>query len=281
MSFYKLDEMSWLEVENLNKDKTILFLPLGPLEEHGTHLPLGTDFFGARDMGELAAHYVIEQDTTVQTVLAPAVPLGCSQVTADFPGTITLRGTTLVRVIVEMCTSLARHRFRYMVICNHHLDPIHVKAIMIAIQEVSSLYDVRIIEPASTIVYSGLNNKAIEHGLAMGLDMKQEIHADVKETSFIRYRYPHLLKGDVDQLPPVFIDIGEGLRNGHSTFKEMGVQAGYIGNPSKSTADYGRIYLEEGARLIADLALKLIRGEKLPEMSDKMKSVFDLHVTLD
>jgi creatinine amidohydrolase len=148
-------------------------------------------------------------------------------------------------------------------------------------KEVSSLYDVSIIEPANTIVYSGLNTKAIQYGLAMGLDMKQEIHADVKETSFIQYRYPHLLKGDADQLPPVFIDINEGLRKGHSTFKEMGVQAGYIGSPSRSTDEYGRLYLEEGARLIEDLALKLIRGEKLPEMSDKMKAVFDSHVILD
>jgi creatinine amidohydrolase len=281
MGFYKLEEMSWLEVESLDRDKTILFLPMGPLEEHGTHLPVGTDVFGARDMGELAACYVTEEDPTVQTVLAPTIPLGCSQVTADFPGTITLRGTTFVRVIVEVCTSLARHGFRYMVMCNHHLDPIHVKAILTAIQEVSSLYDVSIIDPASTIVYSGLNSKAIQYGLAMGLDMKQEIHADVKETSYIRYRYPHLLKGDVDQLSPVFVDINEGLRKGHATFKEMGVQAGYIGSPAKSTQEYGRLYLEEGARLIADLALKLIRGEKLPEMSEKMKAAFDSHVTLD
>jgi creatinine amidohydrolase len=281
MSFYKLEDMSWLEVESLDRYKTVLFLPMGPLEEHGTHLPVGTDVFGARDMGELAARYVTEEDPAVHTVLVPAVPLGCSQVTADFPGTITLRGTTFVRVIVEMCSSLARHGFRYMVLCNHHLDPVHVKAFLTAIEEVTSLYDIRIIEPASMIVYSGLNSKATQYGLAMGLDMKQEIHADVKETSYIKYRYPHLLKGDVDQLPHVFVDINEGLRKGHATFKEMGVQAGYIGTPAKATEEYGRLYLKEGARLIADMALKLMRGERLPEMSEKMKAMFDSDITLD
>jgi creatinine amidohydrolase len=281
MSFYRLEEMSWLEVEGLDRDKTVLFIPMGPLEEHGTHLPLGTDIFGARDMGELAAHYVIEEDPTLEAVLVPAVPLGCSQVTADFPGTITLRGTTFVRVIVEMCASLARHGFRYMVLCNHHLDPVHVKALLTAITEVTSLYNVKIIEPASTIVYSNLNSKAVQYGSEMGMDMRQEIHADVKETSYITYRYPHLVKGDVDQLPPVFVDINEGIRKGHATFKQMGVQAGYIGTPAKATEEYGRLYLEEGARLMADFALKLIRGEKLPEMNEKMRSVFDAHVTLD
>ena len=86
MSFLKLDEMSWVEVENLNKDKSIIFIPIGPVEEHGPHLPLGTDFFAARDIAELAAHYVTQQDNTLHTVVAPVIPVGCSQTAADFPG---------------------------------------------------------------------------------------------------------------------------------------------------------------------------------------------------
>jgi creatinine amidohydrolase len=281
MTFQKLDEMSWVEVENLNKDKAIIFLPIGPVEEHGPHLPVGTDFFAARDIAELAAHYVNQQDDTVHTVVAPVIPVGCSQITADFPGTISLRGTTLARLVVDICTSLVRHGFRYMVIANHHLEPMHVKAILTAIQEVSSHHAVRIIETASIIAYSGLHTEETQKGLAMGLDMKREIHADVRETSFIRYRYPHLIKGDVTQLSPVLIDIDEALRKGCSTFKEMGAHEGYLGTPSRSTEEYGRLHLEEGARLTADLALKLIHGEQLPEMNEKMKFVLDSHVTLD
>jgi creatinine amidohydrolase len=281
MTFQKLDEMSWMEVENLNKDKTIIFLPIGPVEEHGPHLPLGTDFFAARDIAELAVHYVNQQDAAVHTVVAPVIPLGCSQITADFPGTISLRGTTLTRLVFDICTSLVRHGFRYIVIANHHLEPVHLKAILTAIQEVSSHHDVRIIETASIIAYSGLHTEETQQGLAMGLDMKREIHADVRETSFVKYRYPHLIKGDVTQLPPVLIDIDAALRKGCSTFKEMGAQEGYLGTPSKSTEEYGRLHLEEGARLTADLALKLLHGEQLPEINAKMKFVLDSHVTLD
>ena len=281
MSFLKFDEMSWVEIENLNKDKTVIFVPIGPVEEHGPHLPLGTDFFAARDIAELAVHYVHQQDTTVHTVVAPVIPVGCSQTAADFPGTISVRGTTLAHLVVDICTSLARHGFRYMVIVNHHLEPVHLKAILTAIQEVSSQHDVSIIETASIIVYSGLHTEETQQGLTMGLDMKREIHADVRETSFVKYRYPHLIKGDVAQLSPVLIDIDDALRKGCSTFKEMGAQEGYLGTPSKATEEYGRLHLEEGARLTADLALKLINGEQLPEINAKMKYVLDSHVTLD
>ena len=58
-------------------------------------------------------------------------------------------------------------------------------------------------------------------------------------------------------------------------------QEGYLGTPSKSTEEYGRLHLEEGARLTAELALKLITGKELPELNDKMKSVLNKHVTLD
>ena len=108
--------MSWVEVENLNKDRVVIFVPIGPVEEHGPHLPLGTDFFAARDIAELAAHYVTQQDDTVQTVVAPVIPVGCCQIAADFPGTISVRGITLVRLVVDICTSLVRHGFRFMVI---------------------------------------------------------------------------------------------------------------------------------------------------------------------
>lgn len=281
MNVLKLDEMSWVEVDNLNKDKSIIFLPIGPVEEHGPHLPLGTDFFAARDIAELAAHYVTQQDDTVHTVVAPVIPMGCSQTAADFPGTISVRGTTLARLVVDVCTSLVKHGFRYIVITNHHLEPVHVKAILTAIQEISLHHEVSIIETASIIAYSGLLTEETKKGLAMGLNMKREIHADVRETSFIRYRYPHLIKGNVAQLPPVLIDIEAALRKGCSTFKEMGAQEGYLGTPSNATEEYGRLHLEEGARLTADLALKLINGDQLPEIKDKMKYVLDSHVTLD
>ena len=281
MNFLKLDEMSWVEVERLHKDKTVIFVAIGPVEEHGPHLPLGTDFFAARDIAELAADYVIQQDTSVYTVVAPVIPVGCSQTAADFPGTISVRGTTLARLVVDICTSLVGHGFRYMVIVNHHLEPMHLKAILTAIQEVSSHHDVSIIETAGIIAYSGLHTEETQQGLAMGLDMKREIHADVRETSFVKYRYPHLIKGDATQLSPVLIDIDEALKKGRSTFKEMGAQKGYLGTPSRATEEYGRLHLEEGARLTADLALKLINGEQLPEINAKMKSVLDSHVTLD
>jgi creatinine amidohydrolase len=281
MSIYTLENLSWPEFNELARERTIIFIPLSPVEEHGPHLPLGTDFFSARDIAERAAGIVSAKDGSIQAVLAPTIPLGCAEITADFPGTISLRGKTLVRVIVDICSSLARHGFRYILISNHHLDPVHVKAILTAIEEVSASYTLHVIESASRIVYSGLATEEAAQGQAMGLDMRRELHADVKETSFIKYRYSDLIKQNVSQLPPVLIEVEEGFRKGCTTFKEMGADQGYIGTPAMAREEYGRLHLEEWARLTAELALKLIEGEKLPEMSQRMKRFLDSSVILD
>lgn len=281
MGFYKFEELTWPEVSALDKDRTILFLPLSPIEEHGPHLPLGTDFFAARDIALAACELVLEKDPMLEVVLMPVIPLGCCRITEDFPGTISLHGRTMVGVIADVCSSLAKYGFRYIVVSNHHLDPVHVKAILMGIEEVESRYDVHIIETLGRIVYSGMATQEAALISSMGLDPQREIHADVKETAFVKVKYPPLIKGNVEDISPVKIDVEEGMRAGFKTFKVMGADQGFLGSPSMATEELGRLHLEEGARLTADLAIRLIRGEKLPEINDRMKRVLDKHIRLD
>ena len=51
----KLEELNWKQVDELDRDKTIIFLPISPLEEHGPHLPVGTDFLTTKDAVILAS----------------------------------------------------------------------------------------------------------------------------------------------------------------------------------------------------------------------------------
>jgi creatinine amidohydrolase len=282
MGIHRLEAMTWIEMDHLDRQNTVVWIPISPIEEHGPHLPLGTDLFGARDMAEMAADLLVEADARLNAVLAPAIPLGGCRITADFPGTISVRGTTLARVVTDICSSLAAHGFRYMVIANHHLDPVHMKAILEAIDDLSKRHpDVRIIEVFSRLVYAGAETEAKQQGRQMGLDMDREVHADVRETAYIRYRYPELYKPQSAPLPPVLIDVEAGIRKGLQTFKQMGAKLGYLGTPEAATEELGRLHLEENARLAADLAVKLVRDEELPQIPPKLKTFFDKHVQLD
>lgn len=263
---HQLTELSWVEIDALDKESSIILLPLSPIEEHGPHLPVGTDIFGAQDIAATAAAIACRENRKLQVILAPVIPLGCAPITADFPGTISLRGETLRNLLVDFCTGLTASGFKYIVIVNHHLDSVHLKAILQAIDLVSQGHAVKIIETAGRILYSGMEIEEIRQGARLGLSMKREVHADVRETSYIQYKHPHLLKQDPATLPAVLIDIKEGLENGFSTFREMGARQGYIGTPSCATTSLGKIHIEEQGRLTAEMMARMIDGRELPEI---------------
>lgn len=282
MSIYRLEEMTWVEFDQLDRDRTLVWIPVSPIEEHGPMLPLGTDLFAARDMAEMAAGLMAQEDESLQAVMAPGIPLGGCRVTADFPGTISVRGTTLARVVTDVCDALIAHGFRNMVIANHHLDPVHMKAIFTAMEDLEARHpDLRIIEIMSRVVYAGMESNTRNLGREMGLDMDREIHADARETAFIRYRYPDLFKPQTDAMPPVKIDVRAQMRKGMKTFKQMGAEMGYLGSPDAATEELGRMHLEENARLAADLTAMMLRGEALPEIPPQVKLFFQEHVQLD
>ena len=90
-----------------------MILPAGPVEQHGPHLPAGTDTLAAN----VIAHAVAER---MDGLVLPATPLGVTPMHMPFEGTITLTPDTYMRVVTETCGSTARHGARYLLILNWH-----------------------------------------------------------------------------------------------------------------------------------------------------------------
>jgi len=86
-----LDELTTLEVAD-----DLLVVPLGATEQHGPHLPLGTDTIIA---SALAA--------SLDAVVAPALPYGSSGEHAGFAGTLSIGREALITVLVELVRSSA------------------------------------------------------------------------------------------------------------------------------------------------------------------------------
>lgn len=93
-----LDRLTWPEVAERAAD-LLLVVPLGATEQHGPHLPLGTDTTVAVD---LARRLAKARD---DVVVAPAVPYGSSGEHAGFPGTLSIGAAVTELVIVELVRS--------------------------------------------------------------------------------------------------------------------------------------------------------------------------------
>ena len=112
----KFEELSWKQIEKMPNDKTIFFLPISPMEEHGPHLPVGTDFLTIRDTTTEAIKTLKKEKPELIYVLLPAIPLGYCKFNIDFPGSISISGKAIKEIVYSVGLSLAIHGFKYLVI---------------------------------------------------------------------------------------------------------------------------------------------------------------------
>ncbi len=108
-----LPHMTTPEVEALLQKTDMVIIPIASLEQHGYHLPIGTDFINGVERSKLIAQ---ERDILV----APVLMAGQSPYHMGFAGTITLRAETILQVHMEAVESLIRHGFKRFVIMNAH-----------------------------------------------------------------------------------------------------------------------------------------------------------------
>jgi len=106
-------ELTQPEIAAQFKRNPLVILPAGSVEQHGPHLPTGTDIFAANVIG----HAVAER---MDALVLPGGPLGVTPMHMPFEGTITLTPETYMRVVVETCVSTAKHGAKYLLMLNWH-----------------------------------------------------------------------------------------------------------------------------------------------------------------
>ena len=263
----QLEELSWKQISSLDPKKTIFFIPLSPLEEHGPHLPVGTDLLTARDTAKEAIRLINKKKPELNIVLFPSIPLGYSKMATDFPGTVSTPIKILKIIVTDVCSSLARFGFKYFVICTFHMDLGHLKGIYSGMDKAMRIHGIKIIEPWGPYFY----NKEVEkREPQVGFDTKKEVHACFRETSLMNYQYPYLVDPSYKNLQSIYRDLYSPRVLG-KTFKDIGINEGYVGSPARADSDYGRWYFQQIVETYAQATLDLLDGKKSPELPKKIQ----------
>jgi len=95
------------------KKNPLVILPAGSVEQHGPHLPTGTDIYAANVIG----HAVAQQ---MDGLVLPGGPLGVTPMHMPFEGTLSLTPETYMNVVRETCVSTAQHGASQLLILNWH-----------------------------------------------------------------------------------------------------------------------------------------------------------------
>lgn len=108
-----LERMNYLDVEKYLSCHDSVVIPVGSLENHGKHMPLGTDTLIPQRIAELF-------DVRSDTVIAPTVNYGATDDIVGFPGTVSLGVEGLYALLGRICSQLFDYGFRRFIILNGH-----------------------------------------------------------------------------------------------------------------------------------------------------------------
>ena len=108
------------DLDSVDKEKTVVLLPIAAIEQHGPHLPVGTDSI---ILEGLLQEFVKTQQGTFgdsNVVIAPQLYVGKSNEHLGFCGTMTLTAKTLYDVIDELTDSIVKSGFKRIILTNSH-----------------------------------------------------------------------------------------------------------------------------------------------------------------
>lgn len=108
-----LEKSTWKKAREEFKRAKVALVPVGSIEQHGPHLPLGTDFLAARDLAEAAA-------AQTGAICTPAIPVGLSEHHRQFWGTLWVAAEHFRGFLQGVAASLAYHGIEKIVYVNGH-----------------------------------------------------------------------------------------------------------------------------------------------------------------
>jgi len=236
----------------------IALLPIGAIEEHGSHLPLGTDAVGA-----VAQVYYVQQylrKAGVETVIGPPLNIGITNEANDrsrdgtymYPGSLTIGEKTFVSLYVDVLRSMHDNGLRRVFVYSGHLGGRHLEAIVKTVEEANRSIDgMKVyafieserleqmkLKPSVSVlpIEKGQNFEMLTRLLGVGKEQAFSTHGDGTETSLMLFFQPDAVRTGYERVP----------QSPSSKFFE----AIFSGDPAKNPAGTGGFPYEKATALV-------------------------------
>lgn len=228
----RLDEWTSEEFARNVTPETVVILPVGSVEKHGRHLPLGSDMIQP-------LHVLEEVCEKTGAVLAPPIPYGVITTTRHYPGGIGISFDSLRAFTRDVLRDLSRSGVHRVMIVSGHAAHDHMAALRAAAQDVVD---------EGTLKATVLSDYDIIYAQE---DLPpKEGHAGMIETSRLLAHRPDLVKGRsppaVNRLPPYAV-----VKDARPYWD------GATGDSAKATKEYGdaldRVVVDELVKLVEEL----------------------------
>jgi creatinine amidohydrolase len=254
-------DMTYPEIEQAARDGAVVLWGLGVIEEHGPHLPLGTDVYlpyailkRARRL--LAAH-------GVSSLIAPPFYWGINNVTGAFAGSFTVRPETMTELMLDVFQSLRKDGFGTVFCLSGQGDALHNQTMAEAIRKGRVQTGIRAYMVLSEATCERLGLRASDpHLLTFTFEPPRgryaDVHAGNGESSMVWGCFPDVVRDDVIPTLPA-TDLGfddlEEWRKGWANARRK-TPLGYLGDPAASDPARGRAIVEGQAALVVETIMR-------------------------
>ena len=250
MGVLDLEKMTSPEVRRAIDDgNDTIVIPFGSLEQHGGHLPIGTDAMLGDEFGRrIAAH--------LNAFLVPTVRVGCADHHLPFAGTISVGKDTLRQVAVDYARSLAVHGFRRIVFVPTHGG--NFQPLIEAVEQCRGIEGAEVVTVVSDFSRDVLRDGTVGVSMRFGITPEESgAHAGEWETSIMLRLAPELVH--MDAAAPGYVgDMAKGVQRvlGDGVSLDQLAANGVMGDPRKAQAERGLHYIEAltsvGLRVLED-----------------------------
>jgi len=243
----RFQDLTTTQLQTLPRSQTVFFMPVGPLEDHGPHLPLGLDALCAQKVSEQTANLIEKSMPGWSAILLPTLPLGIEGNTQK--NKIFVRAHVLRDWLVDACLSLNKEGFKYFICITGHSGPKQLTAIEDAGKIVRRKSFLKfgqkplLLSGSSALVsktkwiQSPFYLKPTEHGGRLDTSLALEVCPNL-----VQPQYTGLAPKD----PPAF-----GLLTKNS---------GYWGNPSEANRELGQTTIQTQSKELFEKIRPILEG---------------------
>ncbi|MBX7183625.1 MAG: creatininase family protein [Vicinamibacteria bacterium] len=254
-----LGDLNTDQIRKLDLKETAIVVPIAILEEHGPFLPSYSDGYPAERLSnEIAKAVGARAGWTA--VLFPTIPLGVEAANAigrkaSYPGSYTVRMSTLRAVMMDLADELGEQGFRWIFLVTLHAGPNHHLALDQASDYFRGQYGGRMVnlyglqpvfEAESAPPFSEAQSR--EDGFS--------VHAGIRETSEVLFHRPDLVAQQYRNAKPL---TGQSMADLEQIAQKPD-WPGYFGSPRLSSADFGKKIWEERKRVVIKTVLEILDG---------------------
>lgn len=248
-------DLSTAEIAAADRESTVVVIPVGAVEQHGPHLPVGVDAILNESLvqdalGRLPAEFPI--------LVLPQQSIGWSDEHGLFPGTLSISQETLTAAWLEVGASIARSGFRRLVFFNSHGGQSEIAKIVC-----------RKLRIAHGVLAVAANWYALVDlgDIVDASERRHGIHAGEVETSMMMHLRPDLVRTEaLANFEPTSVAMARTYKRlgptGASPFGWMTQDlhpSGAVGNAARASAETGRIIVDRAGAALAELLAEVRR----------------------